>query len=93
MSGLIVAERTGLEPATCVLTGRYSNQLNYRSTEFFLQPLIFYIQFTLLNLMRRFMNHFVIHPLRAVASQRSKAFAFVLLSVGSELPRKLMPYF
>jgi hypothetical protein len=28
---LIVAERTGLEPATPGVTGRYSNQLNYRS--------------------------------------------------------------
>ncbi len=28
----IVAERTGLEPATPGVTGRYSNQLNYRST-------------------------------------------------------------
>ncbi len=26
-----VAERTGLEPATTGVTGRYSNQLNYRS--------------------------------------------------------------
>ncbi len=26
-----VAERTGLEPATPGVTGRYSNQLNYRS--------------------------------------------------------------
>lgn len=26
-----MAERTGLEPATPGLTGRYSNQLNYRS--------------------------------------------------------------
>ena len=26
-----VAERTGLEPATPCVTGRYSNQLNYRS--------------------------------------------------------------
>jgi hypothetical protein len=29
---LKVAERTGLEPATPGVTGRYSNQLNYRST-------------------------------------------------------------
>ena len=29
-----MAERTGLEPATPCVTGRYSNQLNYRSTEF-----------------------------------------------------------
>ncbi len=28
---LSVAERTGLEPATPGVTGRYSNQLNYRS--------------------------------------------------------------
>ncbi len=27
----ILAERTGLEPATLGVTGRYSNQLNYRS--------------------------------------------------------------
>ena len=27
----VVAERTGLEPATPCVTGRYSNQLNYRS--------------------------------------------------------------
>ena len=26
-----MAERTGLEPATTGVTGRYSNQLNYRS--------------------------------------------------------------
>jgi hypothetical protein len=30
-----VAERTGLEPATPGVTGRYSNQLNYRSAVFF----------------------------------------------------------
>ncbi len=29
-----LAERTGLEPATPGVTGRYSNQLNYRSTSF-----------------------------------------------------------
>ena len=29
---LLLAERTGLEPATPGVTGRYSNQLNYRST-------------------------------------------------------------
>ncbi len=28
---LLVAERTGLEPATPGVTGRYSNRLNYRS--------------------------------------------------------------
>tara|TARA_B100002003_G_scaffold237727_1_gene255152 strand:+ start:311 stop:484 length:174 start_codon:yes stop_codon:yes gene_type:complete len=27
----VMAERTGLEPATTGVTGRYSNQLNYRS--------------------------------------------------------------
>ena len=27
----LVAERTGLEPATPGVTGRYSNRLNYRS--------------------------------------------------------------
>ena len=27
----VMAERTGLEPATPGVTGRYSNQLNYRS--------------------------------------------------------------
>ncbi len=30
----IVAERTGLEPATPCVTGRYSNRLNYRSAVF-----------------------------------------------------------
>ncbi len=29
-----MAERTGLEPATPGVTGRYSNQLNYRSKLF-----------------------------------------------------------
>ncbi|CAG9196965.1 hypothetical protein PSP6_160296 [Paraburkholderia tropica] len=29
-----LAERTGLEPATPGVTGRYSNQLNYRSMRF-----------------------------------------------------------
>ncbi len=28
----VVAERTGLEPATSGVTGQHSNQLNYRST-------------------------------------------------------------
>ncbi len=28
-----MAERTGLEPATPGVTGRYSNQLNYRSDD------------------------------------------------------------
>ena len=31
---LVLAERTGLEPATPGVTGRYSNQLNYRSRKF-----------------------------------------------------------
>jgi predicted nucleic acid-binding protein len=30
-SYLMLAERTGLEPATPGVTGRYSNQLNYHS--------------------------------------------------------------
>ena len=29
--GLNMADRTGLEPATSGVTGRHSNQLNYRS--------------------------------------------------------------
>ena len=29
-----MAERTGFEPATPGVTGRYSNQLNYRSVVF-----------------------------------------------------------
>ncbi len=57
-----MAERTGLEPATPCVTGRYSNQLNYRSTEFFYftttgcHPGL--LQFDAWQ----FMNHFVIHP-------------------------------
>ncbi len=38
----MLAERTGLEPATPGVTGRYSNQLNYRSVysdRFLLQEL------------------------------------------------------
>lgn len=31
LSVIFLAERTGLEPATLGVTGRYSNQLNYRS--------------------------------------------------------------
>ena len=31
LSRLLLAERTGLEPATPGVTGRYSNQLNYHS--------------------------------------------------------------
>jgi hypothetical protein len=30
---IIMADRTGLEPATSGVTGRHSNQLNYRSEE------------------------------------------------------------
>ena len=35
LQGMILqlAQRTGLEPATPGVTGRYSNQLNYRSAE------------------------------------------------------------
>jgi hypothetical protein len=32
LSYVQMAERTGLEPATPGVTGRYSNQLNYRSS-------------------------------------------------------------
>ena len=32
------ADRTGLEPATSAVTGRHSNQLNYRSFRFGLPP-------------------------------------------------------
>ncbi|CAM2192811.1 protein of unknown function [Paraburkholderia kururiensis] len=32
LNGLCLAERTGLEPATPGVTGRYSNRLNYRSS-------------------------------------------------------------
>ena len=31
----VLAEWTGLEPATLGVTGRYSNQLNYHSAHFF----------------------------------------------------------
>ena len=31
ISRLNLADRTGLEPATSAVTGRHSNQLNYRS--------------------------------------------------------------
>ena len=34
---LKLADRTGLEPATSAVTGRHSNQLNYRSVSFGLQ--------------------------------------------------------
>ena len=40
-----MAERTGLEPATPGVTGRYSNQLNYRSA---LKPIdVLHLTFTL----------------------------------------------
>ena len=32
-----MAERTGLEPATPGVTGRYSNQLNYRSAAVYIK--------------------------------------------------------
>ena len=32
--GIFMADRTGLEPATSAVTGRCSNQLNYRSVNF-----------------------------------------------------------
>ena len=35
-----MAERTGLEPATPGVTGRYSNQLNYRSKRTTLRALV-----------------------------------------------------
>ncbi len=34
----MLAERTGLEPATPGVTGRYSNQLNYRSIQALVTP-------------------------------------------------------
>ena len=36
----VLAERTGLEPATPGVTGRYSNQLNYRSIGYHLKKLL-----------------------------------------------------
>ena len=33
-----LAVRTGLEPATPCVTGRYSNQLNYQTNDFMLTP-------------------------------------------------------
>ncbi len=32
---IVFADRTGLEPATSAVTGRHSNQLNYRSISVF----------------------------------------------------------
>ncbi len=40
-----MAERTGLEPATPGVTGRYSNQLNYRSALVRLLSLSFILLF------------------------------------------------
>ncbi len=40
-----MAERTGLEPATPGVTGRYSNQLNYRSALVRLLSLSFVLLF------------------------------------------------
>ena len=37
---IIVAVRTGLEPATSCVTGRHSNQLNYRTTVKFTKKII-----------------------------------------------------
>ena len=34
----VLAERTGLEPATSDVTGRHSNQLNYHSFKYFALP-------------------------------------------------------
>ena len=39
-----VAERTGLEPATPGVTGRYSNQLNYRSEFTCLLALVYILE-------------------------------------------------
>ena len=36
----LLAERTGLEPATPGVTGRYSNQLNYRSFLMLIRTLV-----------------------------------------------------
>ena len=38
MTLLNMADRTGLEPATPGVTGRYSNQLNYRSAILTVSP-------------------------------------------------------
>ena len=35
---MMLAEWTGLEPATPCVTGRYSNQLNYHSSFFTFRP-------------------------------------------------------
>ncbi len=40
---LVLAVRTGLEPATPCVTGMYSNQLNYR-TSFYYQSLSIAVQ-------------------------------------------------
>jgi hypothetical protein len=48
----IVAERTGLEPATPGVTGRYSNQLNYRSTylqtQYYVKPKSYIVTYKIL---------------------------------------------
>ena len=44
----MLAERTGLEPATPGVTGRYSNQLNYRSN--FMARLVLAIPFEALKM-------------------------------------------
>ncbi len=46
-----LAERTGLEPATPGVTGRYSNQLNYRSSFLHSRP---QDSFTFLQALRHF---------------------------------------
>jgi hypothetical protein len=44
---LSLAERTGLEPATPGVTGRYSNQLNYRSELLFFDVALTHLTATL----------------------------------------------
>ena len=44
-----MAERTGLEPATPCVTGRYSNQLNYRSTYSFAFRLLIIVSQEIIN--------------------------------------------
>ena len=41
---LLVAERTGLEPATSAVTGQHSNQLNYRSLNTTLKSIIMFFK-------------------------------------------------
>jgi hypothetical protein len=40
----LFADRTGLEPATSAVTGRHSNQLNYRSLEWVAKIRAFCVQ-------------------------------------------------